>query len=187
VPARDVESINSAVAVASSAILLREGGLLVHAAAVELDGQAVLFVGPSGAGKTTASSQMRGCAWLSVDRVALVPGQGGWWVWRLPWGNLLGLTLNPSATIFLPLAGILRVRQASRVDIQSSSRLAATMLLRESLRTGSPSVADEAKLLQLADQLHQRHPVGNIDVSLGTDLVNTVRAWLKSRRISHGR
>lgn len=178
VPARDAESVNAAVAAASSAILLRQGGLLIHAAAVELDGQALLFVGPSGVGKTTASSQMRSCAWLAVDRVALVAAQDRWWVWRLPWGNRQGLTLERSAAIFLPLAGILRVRQASTVFIESCSRLAATMLLRESLRTGSLSVADEEKLLQVADQLSQRHPVGIIDVALGSDLVASVRSWL---------
>lgn len=187
VPARDADSVNSAVAAASSAVLLRQHGLLMHAAAVELDGQAVLFVGPSGAGKTTASCQMRGCAWLSVDRVALVPSQGRWWVWRLPWGNRHALTLAPSAAVFLPLAGILRVRQASRVSIESDSRLAATMVLRESLRTGSQSVTDEATLLQLADQLSAQYPVGKIDVSLGTDLVQNVRTWLTPQRIHDGK
>lgn len=182
VPRLDADCLNAAVASASSAVVTHEGGLLVHAAAVDMDGKAVLFIGPSGAGKTTACSHMKGCTWLALDRVALVYVRDQWLAWRLPWGNKDGLQLRCSKATFLPLAGILRVRQSDTLDIQTCSRWQAATILRESLRIGTANVREEEKMLECAERLNQRCPLGIIQVPLGVNLTYAVQAWLDKVR-----
>ncbi|PTL83807.1 potassium transporter TrkH [Vitiosangium sp. GDMCC 1.1324] len=55
--------------------VLRQGGVLLHAAAVAFSGKALVIVGPSGAGKSTLarSAVAAGGALLSDETVALLP------------------------------------------------------------------------------------------------------------------
>lgn len=186
-PEKDEAGINAGIASIASAIVEREGGLLMHAAAVEMDAAAVLFIGPSGAGKTTACSHMRGARWLAIDRVAVAEIDLRWWVWRLPWGNKAGLTLDPSPLSHAPLAGILRVRQAERLHIQTCQRFQALMLIRESARSGAATVHREENLLIHGERLSRAHPIGILDFPLGTDLTQAVREWLYEACCDHAR
>ncbi|HVH44487.1 MAG TPA: hypothetical protein VM925_19170 [Labilithrix sp.] len=78
---RDIEKIRR-----GSAWLLQrqlEGRLGMHGAAVSVDGKAVVFLGRSGAGKSTFAAAMcaRGAALLADDAVAIDPGhEPGTWV-----------------------------------------------------------------------------------------------------------
>lgn len=64
------------------------GGVLVHASAVVLNGEALLFAGPSGVGKTTIADywqNRRGAKPLSDDRTALRIHDGAIWAYGTPW------------------------------------------------------------------------------------------------------
>lgn len=83
------------VLAATQALALRQGGLLLHGAAVVLGGEAVVVTGPSGAGKSTLAARFPGQV-LHDDVIALVPDStapSGWAVWsqdgsRAPLGPL---------------------------------------------------------------------------------------------------
>lgn len=62
-----------------AATALRRSAVDLHAAAVEVDGEAVVFIGPKGAGKTTLSFHcLRSgrCRWIANDRAFAIPGEG---------------------------------------------------------------------------------------------------------------
>jgi len=65
------------------------GGLVLHASAVLVGGDVVLFSGVSGAGKTTISRLWRrhcpAATILSDDRVVVRPCDGGYRAWGTPW------------------------------------------------------------------------------------------------------
>jgi hypothetical protein len=68
-------------------LLARDGGFVVHAAAVEYDGIGLLFVGHSGAGKSTMSeiAENEGARVLSDDRAIITLENGVPVVWGSPW------------------------------------------------------------------------------------------------------
>src|ERR1700720_1801856 len=111
--------------------LLELGGTVLHSAGVVRDGAAFLFLGRSGAGKTTAArlSLAQGAEVLSDDLNALVisnakgdarGGAGGCVVLKLPFTGDLGerRALRPP----LPLGGLLRLAQDSADALAPLSR-----------------------------------------------------------------
>jgi hypothetical protein len=107
--------------------LLELGGAVLHSAGVVKDGAAFLFLGRSGAGKTTAArlSLARGAEVLSDDLNALViggarGGAGGCVVLKLPFTGDLGerRALRPP----VPLGGLLRLAQDSADALAPLSR-----------------------------------------------------------------
>jgi len=73
---------------AVGAAVLSQGGLLVHAAAVEVDGAAHLFPGPSGSGKSTLAS--RAAHPLSDEVSVLLPASRGFSAHATPWWTSRG-------------------------------------------------------------------------------------------------
>lgn len=73
---RDIEKIRRG----SAWLLLRqlEGNLAMHGSAIAKDGKAIVFLGRSGAGKSTIAAAMcfRGAELLADDAVAIEPGSG---------------------------------------------------------------------------------------------------------------
>ncbi len=116
--------------------LLECGGAMIHSACVVDDGEAYLFVGTSGAGKSTISklSLETGRSVLSDDLNALSLMKDGSVVEKLPFTGDLG----PSATdhASYPLRAICRLQKGENNDIQSMSRAEAIA----SLVTCSPNV-----------------------------------------------
>lgn len=137
------------------------GGLCLHATAVELRGRAVLLLGPSGAGKTTAAellaeasgASLGDVTCLSNDRVAVVPdppsqhaarnrssdmsertSSSGYWVWSLPIGT--PPALPRCAEVALPLAASLFVVQAPESVVVASREVEAMLHLRQAVEVG---------------------------------------------------
>lgn len=78
--------------------LLRRGGLLLHASAATRGGETVVFVGRSGAGKTTIAKLLKaeGADVVSDDIVAVAPDGGGFSVLPSPFGTDFRGTPGPA-------------------------------------------------------------------------------------------
>jgi hypothetical protein len=89
-------------------LLGRDGGLLVHASSIVADGGALLFIGHSGAGKSTIAeiAESGGASVLSDDRT-IVTFDGEAWAWGTPWHGTLARTSSDSA----PLRGLFLLQQ----------------------------------------------------------------------------
>jgi len=159
----------------SAAIVERSGGLLVHAAGVELDGHAYLFVGPSGAGKTTAAGQVFGARSFCVDRAVVMPSAQGWRVHALPGGTDPIDRAPDSRNVTLPLGGILRVKQASTVDAHPLAPHEAVMTVRESVFSADRDEVSERKRLDTIATLATEVPLMRLDSVLGAPLAQTLR------------
>lgn len=160
----------------AAAVVEREGGFALHAAGVILDGRAVLFVGPSGAGKTTASNHCEGARWLARDRAVVYPTPLGWYAAGMPGGDEIGLPRAPMT--LAPLGGLLRVRRGSS-GIIDPGLVGSVRNLRESVTAGSGRGAVEetdrlAKLTALASTAR----VGELGFGLGEPLTPRLLEWL---------
>lgn len=87
------------------------GAVLLHSAAISDGQRAYVFLGRSGAGKSTISRLALDAGWevLSDDMNALLPGPAGWLVEKLPFAGDLGQT--PTRTSAYPVAGLFWLEQ----------------------------------------------------------------------------
>jgi hypothetical protein len=103
----------------------RAGGLVVHACGVATAGRAVLFIGRSGAGKTTLARLFRRhhpeAVVLSDDRVVLRHRASGWRAFGTPWHGS-GRFASPTscrlaAVVFLEQGDATRLRPLSVAQV----------------------------------------------------------------------
>jgi len=102
--------------------LLAQGrGVEVHACGiVDVTGEGYLFVGPSGAGKTTLArlwEQQRGVAVLSDDRIILRREGKEIWMFGTPWHGEAKLSASAKA----PLKAIYFIRHGRKNSLKSKS------------------------------------------------------------------
>ena len=165
------------LALAAWAVLESSGGLCLHATAVELDGKAVLLLGPSGAGKTTAAQLLQGARCLAFDRVAVVPQPAGDQVWALPGGS--APQLERSAARVLPLAGFVRIAKAyEKPAVQALSAGEAALYLREAVEVGVGAGFLEARRLDAVSRLALAATGGRAEVVLGKSWVGELQGFL---------
>ncbi len=167
----------------TSCIVESEGGLVLHAAASRIDGHAVLFIGPSGAGKTTAAGLTR-VPWFARDRVLIARPQDQWWAWSLAGGSDEPALARADERA-LPLAAIYRVRRADRHPeerrIVPVDRATATFAIRESVfGSASSELTRLENILGLVDNI----PVAMAHTHMGEDLAPAIRAHLRAHRDS---
>jgi hypothetical protein len=95
--------------------LLGFNGMMLHASAIELNGKAYLFSGPSGMGKSTHTrlwQQIFGDAAqvFNDDKPALRRLDGKWFAYGTPWCGKEGQGINAA----VPLCGICLLSRGSR-------------------------------------------------------------------------
>ena len=149
------------------------GGLCLHATAVAHAAGAVLLLGPSGAGKTTAAELLGDAVTcLSNDRVTLVPDPtepGKFCVWSLPIGKAPALSRCPEVS--LPLAALVRIVKAQTP--RSMSRITplrdveAMLQIRQAVEVSQGSEQLEPRRLQAVEALAAAAKSGVAEVALG--------------------
>ena len=107
--------------------LYKFGGMMLHASAVELDGRAYLFSGPSGMGKSTHTrlwqQEFPSARVFNDDKPALRLLDGVWYAYGTPWCGKDGININMK----VPLAGICFLRRGTQNSIRRLSLLEATV------------------------------------------------------------
>ena len=164
----------------AAAVIELAGGLCLHAAAVEWEGAAVLLLGPSGAGKTTASQLLGDVRCFANDRVAVWETSAGFGVWALPVGS--PPLLARSACAALPLLAYLRVLQAPEHCSLRRLRIGeAALYLREAIEVGVGSGFLEGQRLERVSALAVAAIGGSAGVVLSRPWANELRAFLPPR------
>lgn len=157
------DSLCAMLRVVYSQAVLRHGGVAIHASAVALDGKAYLFLGRSGTGKSTHSQQwlkaFEGCELINDDNPTIRLTANGVTVYGTPWSGKTPCYRN----VAYPVAGIVRLRQASHNRFQPCTEADAFMALVPSC---SAIRVDDALCEVLYDTLEQtvsRVAVGLLD------------------------
>lgn len=128
--------------IAVALLAQHRGGLLVHAAGLLVEGQAHLFIGQSGSGKTTVVSLSGHAVALSDDLVVVRPGPQGWTAHGTPFWNV-ETAVRPGQTASGPLVGIYKLVQDRAVYVAPLSPAAAAAELFAScpVVNGTPGLA----------------------------------------------
>lgn len=109
---------------ACALLAYREGGLLVHGAALMVDGAVSLFIGQSGSGKSTVVALSPDATALGDDLVILRPRDAGWTVYGTPFWNATALR-REGQTQAGRLAGIYKLIQDQEVRLEPMRGAAA--------------------------------------------------------------
>lgn len=144
--------------------LLRYGGLMLHASAVEMYGKAYLFSGPCGMGKSTHTKiwqQTFGTAAqvFNDDKPALRQLDGKWYAYGTPWCGKNGINQNKK----IPVAGICFLKQAPENKIRKlSSGVGAQQIVSQTLRKFT-SMETLDMMLQIVEKIAQDIPIFELE------------------------
>ncbi len=152
-------------------------GLVFHACGIRDHGKGVLFVGHSGAGKSTQAALWQtipGVIVLSDERMAVRINQAGATCYGTPWGGSLEIVSNHNA----PLAAITILEQAeeSSMDLLPPERAFAMLLARSFAPYWEPGLMTRA--LETLEKLLNRIPIFRLRCRSAGDAVTLVRSVL---------
>lgn len=155
-------------------VALRSGGLLLHAASVDLAGRGVLIVGPSGAGKSTLARMCKasGAALLTDETTGVIGGE----LHGTPFKSDDDL---PGTNARSPLAAILVLEKGplERV-VRVPEHEAAGVLLAQVYRP-PPGEIRPRELLRRAALLAASPGVHRFTFRKHPDAVTALRGWLE--------
>lgn len=155
-------------------LLLRHGGLLLHASVIQWQGRGILFSAPCGTGKSTQASlweKYLGSDTLNGDRAGIRCVDGLWRAYGMPFAGTSGIFRNESA----PISAIVVLAQGPENVIRSLSPMEAVRkLLPEcSCRRWDQSFMD--RLLSLLLLLVQQVPIYLLECRPDRDAVLLLR------------
>lgn len=110
--------------IACALLAFQRGGLLLHSAGLVVGGQAYLFTGVSGSGKSTVTALSPHATALSDDLVLLRPNNTGWIAHGTPFWNPEAAS-RAGQTASGPVAGIYKLVKAPHVRLETLSFAAA--------------------------------------------------------------
>jgi hypothetical protein len=156
-------SVDGFLRVALSLLLLRGGGLLLHAASLASRGRGQVFTGPSGAGKTTIC-RLSGTRTVLTDETTIVRRMGrGFTVHGNPFPGELGRP-GPNASFPLAAVNLLVKAGAPAVVRLSRSDAVRALLANTFLHAREPDLV--AAALDAACALADRVPVRRLSFAM---------------------
>ncbi|MFO0749854.1 MAG: hypothetical protein U1F43_29915 [Myxococcota bacterium] len=152
----------------------RFGALLVHASALATASGALVFLGPSGEGKSTLARRLRGWSLLADDASLITP--------ELACGTpLRGKEGLPRSGHPHPLRGLVFLEKgAPRLSFQPMSPAAATHALLRRVFWYARSPLHEAQLLDVVARVCEAVPAWRLASSLEHDVAPTLEAATRS-------
>jgi hypothetical protein len=113
ITANVIEAVSAAVGLFLVAVLADNHGLLLHGAFIKRNGLAYIFLGKSGAGKSTISKNASGVEIVHDDKIAVRRINGRWWAFGVP---LCDNARRTGKNSMAPLAGVYILEQNSRLS-----------------------------------------------------------------------
>ncbi|MBP3313655.1 MAG: hypothetical protein J6K84_03240 [Oscillospiraceae bacterium] len=146
--------------------LIQNNGIMLHASAVVVDGQAYLFSAPSGTGKSTHTRLWlkkfgERAHLLNDDKPALRQENGTWYAYGTPWSGKDDISVNER----VPVAGICFIRQGltNRIDRFCGSRAVFAFLD----QTARPAETDyREKIMDVLDHILDSVPVWQMECNM---------------------
>ncbi len=160
--------------------VVMHGGMLMHGAVIELDGNAYMFTAPSGTGKTTHITQWQK---LFGDKVCIINGDkplirfidGAFWAYGTPWCGKEHYNKNTKA----PLKAIVLLSRGEensieRIDGENFNKF----LLKQVYMPKSPSGIMTS--LDFADRLFTSVPLYSLKCNISTDAARVAYEAIKN-------
>lgn len=144
--------------------LLHFNGMMLHSSAVEYEGKAYLFSGPSTVGKSTHTrlwQQLFGedARVINDDKPALRLIDGKWYAYGTPWCGKDGINQNRK----VPLAGICFLKQSKKISIRRLPPNEAVILILTQTTHSFKSVERLDLMLNHVDQLIKDIPIYELE------------------------
>ena len=120
--------MSSAIRAACEAGMTMRGGMPLHASLVEKDGYGVVFLGPSGMGKSTQAKlwvEHQGADFIIGDRPGLRRIDGRWIGFGMPWDGKDGIRQQKS----VPIRALISLEQAPENSIRRLTKQEAMIVL----------------------------------------------------------
>ena len=171
--------ISSAVRAACEAGMTMRDGMPLHAALVEKDGYGVVFLGPSGMGKSTQAKlwvEHQGADFIIGDRPGLRRTDGQWIGFGMPWDGKDGIRQQKQ----VPIRALISLEQAPENSIRRLTKQEAMIVLLNQVMMPMWDDAAMALLIPLMGQLATEIPfyhLKNLPNEAATVLTwNTIRS-----------
>ena len=158
-------------------ILAQRGGVLVHAAGIEISGQGFIFPGKSGAGKSTVAKQFAACGQpglLSDDRMAVRKVDGILRAFGTPWPGEAKIAVNKS----VPLAGMFFIEHGSKNAIKEINPQAALERLLPVISVPWYDQETFPKILVFCEELIYRVPAYAFQFEPTSEAVDAFEAFV---------
>lgn len=113
-------------------VLIKKGAFLLHSSVVQMNGQMVLFSGPSGIGKSTQSQlweKKLGAEIINGDRCIIRKKNNVFWGSGSPWCGTSGIYRNEMA----PIKGIFILKQSTENRVRRLGAEAFSLLYQQSI------------------------------------------------------
>jgi hypothetical protein len=111
---QNIEIVSAAMGLLLVVALSKNQGLLLHGSCFKHNGLAYLFLGRSGAGKSTIARRALGVTVVHDDRIAVRKIKDRWWAFGLP---LCDNDKNTGRNIEAPLAGVYLIHKSNRLAV----------------------------------------------------------------------
>ena len=163
----------------SSWLALRDKGMVFHASAVAFENQGLIFIGESGAGKTTLArlcSQEKDATVLNDERIVLWRDGPGWRVGGTPWHGEL-------AKASAETAGLARVCLLKKAPFERFTPRSGVSFMMEIVQQAFlPVWSAEAmnRSLELIERLLHEVPSGELQFRKDPQVVEFLRNLVKS-------
>ncbi|MEP6690653.1 MAG: hypothetical protein ABJD07_05815 [Gemmatimonadaceae bacterium] len=162
-------------------VLRAKGALVLHACSIVVDGLAYVFLGHSGAGKSTMAEQaeLGGALVLSDDRTIIELTERGAVAWGTPWHGSFSRGEPGGA----PIAALFVLHQSAGDRAEPLAHAAATAELFVRQIDPSTDATEVAGSLDIVIELVERVPVGALHFLPTAHAVEVARSWAISQPV----
>ena len=160
---------------------IQQSGLLLHSAGLVFDDRAFIFPGRSNAGKTTLTRKayQYGARVLSDDINVLLPQEGGYRAYAVPFTGEFGRTLeHQGGQESYPVAGIILLEQGDGIRTAKVGKSNAVAALLAGCPFVNTAAEESALLFDAVINLVSHHPVVRL-VSGRDDRIDEIMAAVK--------